>query len=173
AAAAVQSVGTAQLTFLSYGSTARSSRLFGSGDKQGAIAEGVQATYVALIVGFGLACVIWLFGGQIALWMTGNPETAKLSASWLHVAAFAIPITLVEMAGNGWFRCIQDIKKTLYFILASLIPGAIALPFFVHWWDLVGSACAIVLGMGTIALIFVQKLIKQHTGSWRILPQVM
>ena len=95
AAAAVQSVVTTQLTFLSYGTTARSSRLFGSGDRQGAIAEGVQATYVALIVGFGLACIMWLFGGQIALWMTGNPETASLAASWLHVAALSIPITLV------------------------------------------------------------------------------
>ena len=173
AAAAVQSVVTTQLTFLSYGTTARSSRLFGSGDKQGAIAEGVQATYVALIVGFGLACVIWLFGGQIALWMTGNPETAKLSASWLHVAAFAIPITLVEMAGNGWLRGIQDTKKPLYFTLAGLIPGAIAVPFFVHWWGLVGSAWANVLGMGIIALLFVQELLKQHTGSWRLRPQVI
>ena len=173
AAAAVQSVVTTQLTFLSYGTTARSSRLFGSGDRQGAIAEGVQATYVALIVGFGLACIMWLFGGQIALWMTGNPETAQLTTAWLHVAALSIPITLVEMAGNGWLRGIQNTKKPLYFTLAGLIPGAIAVPAFVHWWGLVGSAWANVLGMGIIALLFLLELKKQHTGSWRLRPSVI
>ncbi|MEY8577523.1 MATE family efflux transporter [Corynebacteriaceae bacterium 6-324] len=173
AAAAVQSVVTTQLTFLSYGTTARSSRLFGSGKKDEAVAEGVQATYVALIVGFALACVMWLFGGQIALWMTGNPETAELTAAWLHVAALAIPITLVEMAGNGWLRGIQDTKKPLYFTLAGLIPGAIAVPIFVHFWGLVGSAWANVLGMGIIAVLFLLELKKQHTGSWRLRPSVI
>lgn len=173
AAAAVQSVVTTQLTFLSYGTTARSSRLFGSGKKDEAVAEGVQATYVALIVGFALACVMWLFGGQIALWMTGNPETAELTAAWLHVAALAIPITLVEMAGNGWLRGIQDTKKPLYFTLAGLIPGAIAVPIFVHFWGLVGSAWANMLGMGIIAVLFLLELKKQHTGSWRLRPSVI
>ncbi|MGO1445860.1 MATE family efflux transporter [Corynebacterium casei] len=173
AAAAVQSVVTTQLTFLSYGTTARSSRLFGSGKKDEAVAEGVQATYVALIVGFALACVMWFFGGQIALWMTGNPETAELTAAWLHVAALAIPITLVEMAGNGWLRGIQDTKKPLYFTLAGLIPGAIAVPIFVHFWGLVGSAWANVLGMGIIAVLFLLELKKQHTGSWRLRPSVI
>lgn len=173
AAAAVQSVVTTQLTFLSYGTTARSSRLFGSGKKDEAVAEGVQATYVALIVGFALAWVVWLFGGQIALWMTGNPETAELTAAWLHVAALAIPITLVEMAGNGWLRGIQDTKKPLYFTLAGLIPGAIAVPIFVHFWGLVGSAWANVLGMGIIAVLFLLELKKQHSGSWRLRPSVI
>lgn len=173
AAAAVQSVVTTQLTFLSYGTTARSSRLFGSGKKDEAVAEGVQATYVALIVGFALACVMWFFGGQIALWMTGNPETAELTAAWLHVAALAIPITLVEMAGNGWLRGIQDTKKPLYFTLAGLIPGAIAVPIFVHFWGLVGSAWANVLGMGIIAVLFLLELKKQHSGSWRLRPSVI
>ncbi|MGP5113098.1 MATE family efflux transporter [Corynebacterium casei] len=173
AAAAVQSVVTTQLTFLSYGTTARSSRLFGSGKKDEAVAEGVQATYVALIVGFALACVMWFFGGQIALWMTGNPETAELTAAWLHVAALAIPITLVEMAGNGWLRGIQDTKKPLYFTLAGLIPGAIAVPIFVHFWGLVGSAWANVLGMGIIAVLFLLEMKKQHTVSWRLRPSVI
>lgn len=48
AATTMHSVVTTQLTFLSYGTTARSARLFGSGKREAAVAEGVQATYVAL-----------------------------------------------------------------------------------------------------------------------------
>ncbi|WP_460490702.1 MATE family efflux transporter, partial [Corynebacterium nasicanis] len=46
----VQSTVTTQLTFLSYGTTARASRLYGSGKRAAAVAEGVQATWVGLAV---------------------------------------------------------------------------------------------------------------------------
>ncbi|OMB78532.1 hypothetical protein A5746_08400 [Mycolicibacterium conceptionense] len=37
-----------QGTFLSYGTTSRSARLFGAGDRKSAVGEGVQATWLAL-----------------------------------------------------------------------------------------------------------------------------
>ena len=42
---------TSQLNFLSYGTTARTARLYGSGRRADAVAEGVQATWLALAVG--------------------------------------------------------------------------------------------------------------------------
>ena len=61
AGATVQSTVTTQLTFLSYGTTARSARFYGAGKKDQAIAEGVQATWVALGVGALLAILVWIF----------------------------------------------------------------------------------------------------------------
>lgn len=173
AAAAIQTVVTTQLTFLSYGTTARSARLFGAGKRKEAIAEGVQATWVAIIVGLVLAVAMWIFGGSIARALTGNEETGALAAQWLHIAALAIPITLIELAGNGWMRGIQNTRKPLYFTLAGLIPGAIAVPIFVHWWGLPGSAWANVLGMGIIAALFLWELHREHDGSWAIQPAVI
>ena len=43
-----------QLTFLSYGTTARAARFFGAGDRASAVGEGVQATWL----GIGLGAVI-------------------------------------------------------------------------------------------------------------------
>lgn len=168
AAATLHSVVTTQLTFLSYGTTARSSRLFGAGKREEAVAEGVQATWVAVGVGMILATIMWLFAGVFATWLTGNPETAKGTAQWLRIAAFAIPLTLVEMAGNGWMRGVQDTRKPLYFTLAGMIPGAIAVPIFVHFWGLPGSAAATVMGMGIIAAFFLWELRREHTGSWEV-----
>ena len=54
-AVAIQSVVTTQLTFLSFGTTARAARLFGAGRRQAAVEEGMQATWVALAVGAVLA----------------------------------------------------------------------------------------------------------------------
>jgi len=70
------------------------------------------------------------------------------------------------MAGNGWMRGVQDTKKPLYFTLSGMIPGAIAVPAFVYWWGLAGSAIATVMGMSIIASLFVRELYKQHEGSW-------
>ncbi|WP_049361184.1 MATE family efflux transporter [Corynebacterium aurimucosum] len=168
AATTIHSVVTTQLTFLSYGTTARSARLFGSGKREAAVAEGVQATYVALGVGGLLAVIMWIFGGAFARALTGDPATAAGTALWLRIAALAIPVTLVEMAGNGWMRGVQDTKKPLYFTLAGMIPGAIAVPIFVHFWGLAGSAIATVLGMSIIAALFVRELHQEHTGSWHI-----
>lgn len=167
AAATVQSVVTTQLTFLSYGTTARSARFYGRGDRQAAVAEGVQATWVALGVGATLMALMWVFAGGIARFMTGSEDVARLAAEWLRVAALAIPLTLIEMAGNGWMRGVQDTRKPLLFTLAGLIPGAIAVPIFVYFWGILGSAAATVLGMGIIAACFLRELHREHEGDWR------
>ena len=167
AGSAIQSSVTTQLTFLSYGTTARSARLYGAGKRGAAVAEGVQATWLGLAVGVLLASVIWLFGDQIALLMAGDGEIAAATAQWLKVSAFAIPLTLIVMAGNGWLRGIQDTRRPLYFVLAGMIPGAIAIFPLVDRFGLVGSAMANVLGMGITAVAFVICLIVEHQGSWR------
>ena len=47
----ILSVVSSQLTFLSYGTTARSARFYGAGDRAAAVGEGVQATWLALGLG--------------------------------------------------------------------------------------------------------------------------
>ncbi|MCQ4617979.1 MATE family efflux transporter [Corynebacterium sp. CCUG 69979] len=166
AGATVQSTVTTQLTFLSYGTTARSSRFYGAGKKEDAVAEGVQATWVAIGVGLLLATIVWLFARPIALFLTNDPATADLAATWMHVAAIAIPLTLIIMAGNGWLRGIQNTKLPFYLTLCGLIPGAAALPLLVNRFGLVGSAWANVIGMGITAAGFLIALTRSHNGGW-------
>ncbi|AKK09040.1 MATE family efflux transporter [Corynebacterium testudinoris] len=162
----VQSTVTTQLTFLSYGTTARSARLYGAGKRDEAVAEGVQATWVGLGVGLVIASLVWLFAERIALAITGNPDTASAAAAWMHVAALAIPLTLIDMAGNGWLRGVQNTRWPLYFTLAGVIPGAILIPILVSRYGLVGSAWANVIGIGISSICFLAALRHEHTGSW-------
>lgn len=173
AGSAVQSALTTQLTFLSYGTTARSARLFGAGHRDKAVAEGVQATWLALIVGLVLAVAVWAGGESIARFMAGDPAVAAETARWLRISAFAIPLTLIIMAGNGWMRGIQDTRRPLYFVLAGLGPGAVAIVFLVSKFGLIGSALANVMGMGITASLFIFWLAKEHRGQWRPRPQVI
>ena len=169
AGTAVQSTVTVQLTFLSYGTTARASRLFGAGRRADAVAEGVQATWVALGVGVLLSSIIWLFAQPIALFLTGDAAIADDAARWMRVAAIAIPLTLIVMAGNGWLRGVQNTRLPLVLTLCGVIPGAVSLPMFVDGLGLVGSAWANVLGIGITSTLFLATLVREHSrngGSW-------
>ena len=57
---------TGQLNFLSYGTTARTARLHGAGRRGAAVAEGVQATWLALGVGLLVLVVGQLVAGPVA-----------------------------------------------------------------------------------------------------------
>lgn len=162
----VQSTVTTQLTFLSYGTTARASRLYGSGQRDRAVAEGVQATWVGLGVGLVIASLIWFSAGRLGLWLSGDQATAAAAAEWLHIAAFAIPLTLVVMAGNGWLRGVQDTRRPLWFTLAGVVPGAVLIPVLVGEFGLPGSAMANVAGVTVTALCFLTALAREHRGSW-------
>lgn len=164
--ATIQSQVTTQLTFLSYGTTARSSRLFGRGKRAAAVAEGVQATWVALGVGLALALGVIAGAPLFAGWLGGSAEVAREAASWMRVAAAGIPLTLIIMAGNGWLRGVQDTRRPLYFTLAGVIPGAILVPLLVARMGLVGSAVANLVGVSIAALLFLGALFREHRGSW-------
>ncbi|MDY5785193.1 MULTISPECIES: MATE family efflux transporter [unclassified Corynebacterium] len=173
AGTAVQSTVTTQLTFLSYGTTARASRLFGAGRRDEAVAEGVQASWVAVVVGFLLAAAVWVLGFRVAYALTNDATTAHAAAEWMRVAALAIPLTLLIMAGNGWLRGIQNTRLPLVLTLCGLIPGAVALPFLVARYGLVGSAMSNVFGMGITASLFLFVLARTHVGSWLPRPRVI
>lgn len=173
AGATVQSTVTTQLTFLSYGTTARASRYFGAGKRDEAIAEGVQATWVGLGVGILLAGSVSVFARPIALLLTNEPTAANASASWMRVAVFAIPLTLIIMAGNGWLRGVQNTRLPFMLTLCGLVPGAILLPVLVGRYGLVGSAVSNVIGMGITATGFLIVLARSHGGSWAPQPAVI
>lgn len=116
---AIQSQVTTQLTFLSYGTTARAARLYGQGKRAAAVAEGVQATWVAVAVGLVLAAVVAAGAPALATWLSGDSQLAAEAARWMRVAAIAIPLTLVVMAGNGWLRGVQNTRTPLVFTLAG------------------------------------------------------
>lgn len=167
--AAIQSTVTTQLTFLSYGTTARSSRFYGAGQRDKAVAEGVQSTWVALGVGALLAVVVSVFAQPLAQALAGDYDTSVRAAQWMRVAALAVPMTLVIMAGNGWLRGVQNTRLPFYLTLCGVVPGAALLPVLVGRLGLVGSAVSNVIGTGITSLLFLVVLAREHRGyggSW-------
>ena len=167
-----------QLTFLSYGTTARASRMFGAGRERDAVGEGVQATWLALGIGAVLVVLVQILAGPITRLIAGSGDIAAEAERWLRIAVFGAPLILVAMAGNGWMRGVQNTLRPLRFVLVGQVLSAVLCVLLVHGvagaprWELAGSAVANVAGQGTSAVLFIVALLR--TGvSLRPRPAVM
>lgn len=153
-----------QLTFLSYGTTARAARRHGAGDRAGAVAEGVQATWLALGIGLVLLLAVQAAAAPIVRVIAGGAEIADQAVPWVRVALFGVPLILIAMAGNGWLRGVQETRRPLVFVLCGLALSALLCPLLVHglWfaprWGLPGSAVANVAGQAVTAALFLAAL---------------
>ncbi len=170
AATTIQAQVTTQLTFLSYGTTARASRHFGAGHTDKAVIEGIQATWVAVITGILIAAFVLSTTPQLTLWLTGDDQVAHQATIWLRVAACGVPLTLITMAGNGWLRGIQNTRSPLIYTLSGVIPGAVLVPVLVARFGIIGSAWANLVGQTITATFFMRALIRHHRAyrrSWK------
>jgi putative MATE family efflux protein len=163
-----------QLTFLSYGTTARTARLHGAGRRADAVGEGVQATWLAVAVGLVVLVVGQLAAGPIARALSGDPAAAAAAVSWLRIALFGAPLILVTMAGNGWMRGVQDAARPLRYVLAGNGVSAVLCPVLVYraGWGLEGSAVANVVAQVISAALFVRALAAERVAL-RPRPRVL
>ncbi|MEV0681274.1 MATE family efflux transporter [Actinosynnema sp. NPDC050436] len=152
-----------QLTFLSYGTTARTSRLFGAGRRADAVQEGVQATWLALVVGLVVIGLGQLLAGPAARLLAGD-EVAGQAVAWLRIALFGAPFVLVTMAGNGWMRGVQDTVRPLRYVLLGNGLSAVLCPVLVYGagWGLEGSAVANVVAQVVSAGFFLRALAAER-----------
>lgn len=170
-------VGT-QLTFLSYGTTARAARRFGSGDRPGAIHEGVQATWLALLIGAVLVLMVNMVAGPVVRAIAAAPDVAEQGLRWVRIAIFAAPAILVSLAGNGWMRGVQDTIRPLRYVIAGFAVSAVLCPVLIYGLfgaprlELAGSAVANLVGQWLAALLFLRALNAEH-ARLRMDPPVL
>ena len=69
------------------------------------MAEGVQATWLALGLGLVVLVLFQLLAGPLTRVLAGRRRAvAAAGEEWLRIAAFGAPLLLVSLAGNGWLR---------------------------------------------------------------------
>ena len=162
----------ALLNFLAYGTTARAARRAGAGDRAGAVAEGVQATWLALGLGVIVLLFFQLFAGPLTRTLAGGPgAVAEAGEDWLRVAGLGAPLLLVSLAGNGWLRGVQELRRPVRYVLAGSLVSLVLCPLLVFpaGLGLVGSAVANVAGQTLTAGLFLRALVREDV-SWRPRP---
>ncbi|MDH6460534.1 putative MATE family efflux protein [Micromonospora sp. A200] len=154
-------------TVLAYGITGRAARRFGSGDRAAAVAEGVQASWLALGVGVLVALVMQVGGGALARTLAGGgDDVAGEAGQWLRIAALGAPGLLLAAAGNGWLRGIQDTRRPLVFVLAPNLLSALLCPLLVYpaGLGLAGSAVANAVAQTVSGALFAAALVRERVS---------
>ncbi|HEX2073048.1 MAG TPA: MATE family efflux transporter [Geodermatophilus sp.] len=162
----------ALLNFLAYGTTARAARRAGAGDRAGALAEGVQASWLALGLGLAVVAFFQLTAGPLTRALAGGAgPVAEAGELWLRIACLGAPLLLVSLAGNGWLRGVQELRRPVRYVVAGSAVSAVLCPLLVHpvGMGLVGSAVANVAGQAVTAAFFVRALLREGV-SWRPRP---
>jgi putative MATE family efflux protein len=157
----------ALLNFLAYGTTARAARRAGAGDRAGAVAEGVQATWLAVLLGLGVVVLFQCLAGPLARALAGGPgPVASAGELWLRIACAGAPLLLISQAGNGWLRGVQELRSPVRYVLAGSAVGLVLCPVLVHpvGLGLVGSAIANVAGQTVAAALFVRALLRERVS---------
>jgi putative MATE family efflux protein len=156
-----------QLTFLSYGTTARSARHFGAGDRAAAVDEGMQATFLALGLGLLVAVVVQAAAVPLVSVIAGSRNIADAALPWLRIAILGAPAILLSLAGNGWLRGVQDTARPLRYVIAGFALSAMLCPLLVYGClglprlGLAGSAVANLCGQWLAALLFARALLAE------------
>ncbi|MGW6336413.1 MATE family efflux transporter [Nocardia rhamnosiphila] len=167
---------SSQLTFLAYGTTARSARRHGAGDEPGAVEEGVQASWLAGAIGLVIVLVVQVAGVPIAGAVAGDAQIAAEALAWLRIALFGVPLILLSMAGNGWMRGVQQTRRPLTYVVLGLGLSAVLCPLLVHGLaglprlGLPGSAVANVVGQAVTAGLFLGALARARVPLAPRLP---
>ncbi len=105
--------------FLAYGTTASVARRIGAGDVRGALAQGIDGVWLAVIIGavttvVGVTASAWfigLFGAEAAV--------AGHATTYLRWAFLGVTPLLVMLAGTGILRGLQDTRTPLVIAVAG------------------------------------------------------
>jgi putative MATE family efflux protein len=161
-AATVLSNLVALCIFLTYGTTARVTRLHGAGQDAAAAALGPQALWLALAAGVVVAGAVAALAAPLIHALGGQGHVADLAARYLRIASLGVPMALVALAGQGWLRGMSDLRTPLVIIVAANAANVVLEVVFVYGfgWGLDGSAWGTVLAQLGMGCAFATVLLR-------------
>lgn len=150
------------LNFLTYATTARVARLTGAGLRGEADHLAGQAMWLALALGAALMLFLLAAGRPLIAVMGGTGEVADQAWTYLWISALGVPFVLVALAGQGYLRGVQEMRRPLVILgVANIANAAVEIPLvFVFGMGIAGSAVSTVAAQLGAALAFVPSLTR-------------
>jgi putative MATE family efflux protein len=158
--------------FVEYGTTSRAARAFGAGDLAGAYAEGVAASWLALVIGTVLALSSELLANPFVHLLAGSdPAVGADAVHWLRIGLIGLPGVLLVLAGNGWMRGVQQTREPIKIVLLANVISAALCPLLVYTagLGLRGSAIANLTGQTVGGVLFLRALRGPLHPNWPVI----
>ena len=149
--------------FLAYSTTAAVARAFGAGRHREAISRGIDACWLALLVGvlstFGL-----LLAGEPLLDAFGpSPEVLAEGLVYLQISAWGLPAMLAVQAATGLVRGLQDAKLPLIVAVGGALANIPLNAVLIFGLDLgiAGSAIGTIVCQWGMALVLLGVIVRR------------
>ena len=153
--------------FLAYGTTAVVARQLGAGSRAGAIAAGIDGTWLAIALGTVTAALVALFAGPLCHVFGASEAALDQAVTYLRISALGIPAMLVVLATTGVLRGLQDTRTPLIAAVGGFGLNIVLNVWFVHGlhWGIAGSAWGTVIAQTLMAAALVVVLVRYAGGT--------
>ncbi len=122
--------------FLAYGTTQRVANRLGSSNTVGAADVGVQATWLAAMIGIVAAPLLALLARPLVELLGASDDVLPFAVTYLRISAIGVPFVLVGLAAQGTQRGASDYRSPLVVLVAANIVNATVEVVLVFGFDM-------------------------------------
>ena len=148
--------------FLAYGTTASVARHLGAGDTRGALAQGVDGLWLAVLIGAVATVGGVLLTDPLVGAFGAGPAVTEQAATYLRIALLGTTPLLIMLAATGVLRGLQDTRTPLYVAVGGNALNIVLNVTLVYGADLgiAGSAWGSVLAQVASAAALVAVVVR-------------
>jgi putative MATE family efflux protein len=152
--------------FLAYGTTSSVARHLGAGDLRGALAQGIDGLWLAVVIGSVTTVAGVVLTGPLVAAFGAGPEVSDHATTYLRIAFLGVTPLLLMMAATGVLRGLQDTRTPLAVAVAGnalnvalnllLVYGAGPVPGLGIAGSALGSVLAQVASAAALTIVVVR-----------------
>jgi putative MATE family efflux protein len=152
--------------FLAYGTTAAVARRIGAGNTRGALRQGIDGLWLAVIIGVLVTVPCLVLAHPLSRAAGADPAVADQATTYLRIAALGITPLLLMLAATGVLRGLQDTRTPMVVAIGGNLLNIVANVVLVYGAHLgiagsaLGSVCAQVLA----AVVLVAVVVRGTAG---------
>ncbi|WP_064456101.1 MATE family efflux transporter [Streptomyces hygroscopicus] len=171
-AAALLATAVNIFVFLAYATTAAVARRVGAGDVPGAIRQGMDGIWLALLLGAAVIAAALPTAPALVDLFGASDTASPYAVTYLRISTLGIPAMLVVLAATGVLRGLQDTRTPLYVAVGGFGANAALNAALVYGAGLgiAGSAWGTVIAQNAMAAIYLTVVIRgarRHGTSLR------
>ncbi len=148
--------------FLAYGTTGSVARRLGAGDLRGALAQGVDGLWLAVIIGSVVTILGVLLTGPLVRVFGASEQVTEPAEIYLRIAFLGTVPLLLMLAATGVLRGLQDTRTPLYVAIGGNALNVVLNLLLVYpaGLGIAGSALGSVLAQVASAAAFVVVVVR-------------